>query len=379
MSEDLTPWKFDTLAVHCAPVDEATGAVAPPIHLATTFARDGAYALRGSYTYIREANPTQLLAEEALARLEGGSRALVFGSGMAAGVAVLQSLPPGSHVVLPEDVYYGVRVALRDHLAKQGILCTHVAMEDPSALRAALRPETRVVWIETPSNPQMKVTDLGAAIGIAREAGAWSLVDNTFATPALQRPLDLGADVVLHASTKYLGGHSDVQGGVVVFREAGELAAKVEAVRHDLGAVASPFNTWLVMRGLRTLGIRVERHCANAMAIARALEGHPAVGAVHYPGLESHPGHAAAKRQMRAFGGMLSFRVRRGREEAVRVARSTRLFVPATSLGGVESLIEHRHTAEGPGSIAPEDLLRLSVGIEDPSDLIDDLLAALGK
>ncbi|HEX6851012.1 MAG TPA: aminotransferase class I/II-fold pyridoxal phosphate-dependent enzyme [Candidatus Polarisedimenticolaceae bacterium] len=369
--------KFDTLAVHCAPVDEATGAVAPPIHLATTFARDHAYALRGSYSYIREANPTQLAAEEALALLEGGARALVHASGMAAGVAVLQTLPPGSHVVLPEDVYYGVRVALRDHLVKQGITATHAAMEDVDAIRRAMRPETRVVWIETPSNPQMKVTDLDAAIAIAREAGALALVDNTFATPALQRPIDLGADVVLHASTKYFGGHSDVQGGVLVFREDGELAKKVEAVRHDLGAVASPFNTWLVMRGIRTLGLRVERHSANAMAIARALEGHPKVGAVHYPGLESHPGHAVAKRQMRAFGGMLSFRVRAGREDAVRVASSTKLFVPATSLGGVESLIEHRHTAEGPGSTAPEDLLRLSVGIEDPADLIDDLLAAL--
>jgi cystathionine gamma-synthase len=251
-------------------------------------------------------------------------------------------------------------------------------MADLAAVRAAVCPTTRLVLIETPSNPLMKIVDLAGVAEIARAAGARTIVDSTFATPALQRPLELEADAVLHATTKYIGGHSDVQGGAVVFRRRDDLVGRLDHVRHILGAVASPFNSWLALRGLRSLSCRMERHAANGLAVARALEAHPSVEAVHYPGLESHPGHAIARRQMRAFGGMLSFRVRGGREAAVRAASRVRLFINATSLGGTESLIEHRASSEGPGSPTPQNLLRVSVGLEHPDDLIDDLVQALG-
>jgi cystathionine gamma-synthase len=370
--------KIETQFVHAArKIDAATGAVSPPIHLSTTFARDESNALLGPSSYIREGNPTQSLLEEALADLEGGQAALAFGSGMAAGAALLQTLPPGSHLVLPEDVYYGYRQAADDFLKPWGIASDVVAMDDPAALRAATRPETRLVWLESPSNPLMRITDLAAAIAIAREAGAETVVDNTFATPALQRPLGLGADIVLHATTKYIGGHTDVQGGALVFARGGERVEKVWHARHVLGAVGSPFNAWLALRGLRTLPLRMERHSANAMAVARALAAFPAVSAVHYPGLEAHPGHAVAKRQMSAFGGMISFRIRAGREAAIRAVGRAKLFTRATSLGGVESLIEHRATSEGPGSRTSPDLIRLSIGLEHPDDLIEDLEQAV--
>lgn len=369
--------KIETLAVHAAGADPATRAVAPPIHLSTTFARDERYELPGGFHYTREGNPTQSQLEGALALLDGGAAALAFASGMAAGVAVLQALEPGSHVVFPEDVYYGYKAAAAEFFAKAGIVSDFVPMDDLEALRSAIKPATRLVWVETPSNPMLRVVDLTETVAIARAAGAIILVDNTFATPVLQRPIELGADVALQASTKYLGGHSDVQGGALVFSEKGTLYERCERVRRVLGAVASPFGSWLVLRGLRTLALRVERHASNALTIARALEGHASVSAVHYPGLPSHPGHAIAAKQMSAFGGMLSFQVRGGREAALRVATSTRLFTPATSLGGVESLIEHRHTAEGPGTNAPADLLRISAGIEHPDDLIADLHQAL--
>lgn len=369
--------KFETLAVHAAPPDAATGAVAPPIHVATTFARDESYELPHGYSYVREGNPTQSLLEDALARLEGGACSLVFGSGMGAGMALVQAIEPGAHVVLPEDVYHGFRVAAVEYFAKLGIAHDFVPMEETEALRRAIRPETRLVWIETPSNPLLKIVDLNAAIGLAHEAGALALVDGTFATPALQRPIAAGADLVLHASTKYLGGHSDVQGGALVFSRRDSLFDAVGRVRKVFGAVASPFNSWLVLRGLRTLPCRMDRHGANALAVARFLEGHSSVAGVHYPGLPSDPGHERARDQMRGFGGMLSFRVRGGEGAALAVARSTRLFLRATSLGGVESLIEHRRTVEGEGSNAPPDLLRLSVGLEHPDDLIEDLSRAL--
>ena len=368
----------DTLFVHAGgDVDPETGALAPAIQLSTTYARDAKNALIGETQYIREGNPTQTRFESALAPLEEGEKALAFASGMAAGVAVLQTLASGAHVILPDDAYYGFRVAAFDFLRSWGISADLVPMEDLAALRSAMRPETRVVWLESPSNPLMKVTDLAGAIAIAREAGAITVVDNTFATPALQRPLALGADVVLHSTTKYIGGHSDVQGGALVFARKGELAEKVEHARHILGAVASPFNSWLALRGLRTLPLRMERHSANAEVLARFLAAHPAVHAVHYPGLETDPGHAAAKRQMSAYGGMLSFRVRGDRDAAIAVVSRVRVFTRATSLGAVESLIEHRATSEGPASRTPPDLLRVSVGVESPQDLVDDLAQAL--
>src|SRR4051812_30896321 len=370
--------KFETRVVHAGHrIDPATGAVAPPIVLSTTFARDSEGTPLGGHTYIRESNPNQDQLEAALAPLEGGEAALVFASGMAAGVGLLQALPPGSHVIFPDDVYYGFRVAADEIFPNWGIRSDFVAMEDLGALAAAIRPETRVVWLESPSNPLLKVVDLAAAAEIARRAGALTAVDNTFATPLLQRPLELGADVVLHSTTKYLGGHSDVQGGALIFARKDELFDKVNHQRHILGAVASPFNSWLVLRGMKTLACRVAAQSATALAVARALEASPAVAAVHYPGLESHPRHEVARRQMSAFGAMLSLRVAGGKDAALRTVSRVRLFTRATSLGGVESLIEHRATSEGPTSRTPQDLLRVSVGLEHAEDLIADLEQAL--
>jgi cystathionine gamma-synthase len=372
--------KFETLVVHAGHVtDPATGAVAPPIYLSTTYARDPGGAPLGGHAYIRESSPTQAQLECALAPLEGGEAALVFSSGMAAGITLLQTLPPGSHVLFPADAYYGFRVAAEEMMPSWGIRSDFVAMADLAALAAAIRPETRVVWLESPSNPLLQVTDLAGAAALAREAGALTVVDNTFATPVLQHPLELGADVVLHSTTKYFGGHSDVQGGALVFARRGELHEKVLHYRHVLGPVGSPFNSWLVLRGLRTLACRVAAQSAAALAVAQALEAFPTVSAVHYPGLASHPGHGIAKRQMSAFGAMLSFRAAGGREAALRAVAEARLFTRATSLGGVESLIEHRASSEGPASRTPQDLVRLSIGLEHPDDLIEDLARALGR
>ncbi len=369
--------RFETLAVHAGRVPDETGGVAPPIHLATTFERDETGTPLGGHTYIRESHPMHDLLEAALAPLDGGLAALSFSSGMAAGVAVLQSLQPGGRVVLPEDVYYGYRVAAKEFLPAWGLAADFCDMTDLAALKRTLAAGASLLWLETPSNPLLSITDLSAASALGRAAGAVVLVDSTFATPALQRPIEQGADVVLHATTKYFGGHSDVQGGALVFRKKDSLFEKVRHVRHILGAVAAPFNSWLVLRGLRSLACRMARHSANGLAVAEALASHPAVTAVHYPGLQSHPGHAVAARQMSSFGGMLSFRVRGGAEAAIRSVARAKLFTRATSLGGVESLIEHRATTEGPGGTAPPDLVRISVGLEHPEDLEADLRQAL--
>jgi cystathionine gamma-synthase len=371
--------RFETRAVHAGgEPDPGTGAIAPPIHLSTTFEHGPAGERPAGYIYIREGNPTQTRLEEALAGIEGGEAALVFASGLAAGAAYLQALPSGSHVVFPDDIYYGFRTIAEEFLPRWGMESSAVDMGDLNRLRAALRPNTRLIWVETPSNPLMKIVDLSGVASIARGIGAWMIVDGTFATPALQRPLELGADAVLHATTKYMGGHSDVQGGALVLRESGEILERLAHIRHILGAVCSPFNSWLVLRGLRSLPCRMDRHSSNGLALARALAAHSGVEAVHYPGLESHPGHAVASRQMSGFGGMLSFRVRGGRDAAIRVASRVKLFTNATSLGGTESLIEHRASSEGPGSPTPQNLLRVSVGLEHPDDLIEDLTQALG-
>lgn len=370
--------KFETRVVHAGQrIDPATGSVAPPIYLSTTFARDPQGTPVGGHTYIRESNPSQDQLEDALAPLEGGQAALVFASGMAAGTALLQALPPGSHVLFPDDAYYGFRIAAEEILPNWGIQSDFVAMDDLSALAGAMRAETRLVWLETPSNPLLKVVDLAGAVEIARRGGALTVVDNTFATPVLQRPIELGVDVVLHSTTKYFGGHSDAQGGALIFARRDELCERIRHQRHILGAVASPFNCWLVLRGVRTLACRMAAQSAGALAVARALAASPAVSAVHYPGLPSHPGHEIARRQMSSFGAMLSFRAAGGREAALAAVGKATLFTRATSLGGVESLIEHRATSEGSGSRTPQDLIRLSVGLEHPEDLIADLLQAL--
>ncbi len=370
--------KLETLLIHTgAEVDPATGAVAPPLHLSTTFDHGPDSQLHDGHIYIRESNPTQSRLEEALAASEGGEAALFFASGLAASAALLQSLPAGSHLLYPDDVYHGVREIADEFLPRWGCTATAADMADLDSVRAALAPETRLIWAETPSNPLLKVADLEALAEIAHGHGALLAVDNTFATPILQRPLELGADVAVHSATKYMGGHSDVQGGALMLKQREPLYSSLTHIRKVLGAVASPFNAWLVLRGLRSVACRVERHAANALAVAGALTGHPELEAVHYPGLEGHPGHAIARRQMRAFGGMISLQVHGGREQAIAVASRVKLFANATSLGGVESLIEHRASSEGPASTTPANLLRVSVGLEHPNDLIADLRQAL--
>ncbi len=370
--------KFETIAIHSGgESDHGTGAIAPPIHLSTTFLRGDDGQPVAGFGYVREESPTQERLETALAAIEGGAAALAFASGMAAGAALLQAVPRGSHVLLPADGYYTYRALAAEQFERWGISWTVVPMHDISAIRAALRAETRLIWMESPTNPLMQISDIAAVAELTHQSGAQLVVDGTFATPALQQPILLGADVVLHSTTKYLGGHSDVQGGSLAFRERGALFEDANRVRTVTGGVASPFNSWLVLRGIRSLSARMRVHCENAEAVADWLAGHPAVEIVHYPGLTTHPGHDIARKQMSAFGGMLSFQVKGGREEALAVTSRTKLFTPATSLGGVESLIEHRATSEGPSSTTPVNLLRLSVGLEHPDDLIADLKGAL--
>jgi len=370
--------RFETLAVHAGGAPEpATGAVMPSIHLSTTFerAKDGSYP--SGYDYIRGGNPNRRSLEAALAQLEGGASAIAFASGMAASHAVFQALAPGDHVIAPLDAYFGTAKLLRTQLERWGLEASFVEMSDPAAVQAALRPSTRLIWTETPSNPTMAVTDLRAIVAIAKSRRALTACDNTWATPFLQRPLELGVDLVMHSTTKYLSGHSDAMGGVVVAREDGEVAERLRALQSDGGAVPSPFDSWLVLRGIRTLPWRMRAHCSNAAAVAAFLAGHPRVERVHYPGLASDPGHAVASAQMAEPGGMLSFVVRGGRAEAFDVAARLRLFIRATSLGGPESLVEHRASIEGPATRAPEGLLRLAIGLEHPDDLVEDLRQAL--
>lgn len=366
----------DTLAVHAgAAPDRETGAIAAPIHLSTTFEHGPSGERRAGFEYQREDNPTQARLEEALSALEGGATALAFASGMAAMNGLLEALPAGSHVLIPSDCYAGLRTLASEFLPERGIRCTAVDMGDLAAVAAALTPQTALIWAETPSNPQLRIADIAALAELAHQHGARLACDNTFATPVLQRPLQLGADVVMHSTTKYFGGHSDVLGGALVFSARDDLYERAAHRRHITGAVASPFNSWLVLRGCRSLPARMAWHCRNARAIARFLDAHPAVSVVHYPGLASHAGHAIASRQMSDFGAMLSFRLCGGREAAVQVAGRLQLIRNATSLGGAESLIEHRASVDAGQS--PVNLLRLSVGLEHVDDLIADLAQAL--
>lgn len=369
---------FETIAVHSGGhADEETGAIAPPIHLSTTFERGADGLPVAGFGYIREESPTQQRLEEALAAIDGGEAALAFGSGMAAGAALLQALEPGSHFLLPADGYYSYRALAAEFLSHWGFEYDVVRMRDVDAVQRAMRKNTKIVWMETPTNPQMEVADIAAVAAVAHAAGAQLVVDGTFATPALQRPIVHGADVVLHSTTKYLGGHSDVHGGSLAFKRRDALFERTLRTRTLVGGVASPFASWMVLRGIRSLTARMRMHCDNAMRVARFLEAHPRVERVHYPGLESDPGHEIAMRQMSAFGGMLSFRVRGTREATLAVAAKTKIFTRATSLGGIESLIEHRHTSEGPASTTPVNLLRLSIGLEHPDDLVEDLEQAM--
>jgi len=370
--------RIETLAARAGSrPDPASGALSVPLQLATTFEHTPDGQLPQGYLYQRYDNPTQQDTEQVLAALDGAARALLFPTGMAAGATALQALPAGSHVLLCDDSYFSFRVLAMQQFPRWGLEYSLVDFTDPDAVRAAMRPQTRLLWGETPSNPLLKVCDIAALADIAHAGGAQLLIDGTFAPPVLQQPLSLGADIVLHSATKYLGGHGDVMGGVLAFAQDSELAQACHGLRLLGGATASPFAAWMILRGVRSLPARMEWHCRNALALAGALEAHPRVSVVHYPGLPSHPQHAIAAKQMRAFGGVLSFEVAGGREAALAVAARLRLFTNATSLGSTESLVEHRHSIEGAASTTPPGLLRLSVGLEHVDDLRDDLLQAL--
>lgn len=369
---------IETIAVHAGhQVDPTTGAVTPPIHLSTTFEREADGSYRAGYVYSRYTNPNRAALEQCMADLEGGAAAASFASGSAATLAVVQSLEPGAHVVAPNDAYFGTSKLIRELFSRWGLEATFVDMTDLGEVEQAMRPTTRLVWAETPSNPLLKIVDLRAIADIARSSGAHTVLDNTWGTPVLQRPLELGIDISMHSTTKYLAGHSDVLGGALVASADDELFQRIRAVQTAGGLVPSPFECWLTLRGIRTLPWRVRAQSANALTIARWLEAHRNVEAVHYPGLTSHAGHEIAARQMSAFGGMLSVQVRGGRDDALEFTNRLRLFTRATSLGGTESLIEHRASVEGPTTRAPENLLRVSIGLEHVDDLIEDLDRAL--
>jgi cystathionine gamma-synthase len=392
---------FETLAIHAGQQpDPVTGAVIPPIYQVSTYKQDGVGGLRGGglgagggegparwvegYEYSRTANPTRGALEECLAALEGGTRALAFASGMAAEDCLLRTVTrPGDHVIIPHDAYGGTYRLFDKVFQSWGVSYQPVPVADAASVKGALREKSaRVVWLETPTNPLLSSADITAIAEIAHAEGAMLVVDSTFASPYLQQPLALGADVVVHSTTKYLGGHSDVVGGALVMADA-ELGERLAFLQNATGSAGGPFDAWLTLRGIKTLGVRMDRHCQNAARIADMLAGHPAVVQVLYPGLPAHPGHETAAKQMRDFGGIVSMRVRGGEDAAVAVCGRTRLFTLAESLGGVESLIEHpgrmtHASVAGSALEVPADLVRLSVGIESCDDLLEDLRSALG-
>ena len=384
MSEQGISSGFSTRAIHAGyEPDPQTGAVNVPIYASSTFAQDGVGGMRGGFEYARTGNPTRRPLEANLAALESGTFGRAFGSGMAATDCVLRSLlRPGDHLVIPNDAYGGTFRLIDKVFTQWGIEYTPAAVSDVDAVRAAIRPNTKLVWVETPTNPLLNVGDIAAISEVAQAAGAKLVVDNTFASPYLQQPLQLGADIALHSTTKYIGGHSDVVGGALVTNDE-ELDTKFAFLQNGAGAVPGPFDAFLTMRGIKTLALRLERHSDNAEMIVDLLTGHSAIAQVIYPGLESHPGHAVAAKQMRRFGGMISFRAAGGEEHAVEICNRAKLFVLAESLGGVESLIEHpgrmtHASAAGSPLEVPGDLVRLSVGIETVEDLLADLEQALG-
>jgi cystathionine gamma-synthase len=377
--------RFETLAIHAGQEpDPSTGAVVPPIYQVSTYKQDGVGGLRAGYEYSRTANPTRGALEVCIAALEGGARGLAFASGMAAEDCLLRAMcSPGDRILIPDDAYGGTYRLFASVLNRWGVRHTPVPLHDLAAVKHELeRAPARAVWVETPTNPLLRIADIAGISRLAHDAGALAVVDNTFASPYLQRPLALGADVVVHSTTKYLGGHSDVIGGAVITAIA-TLGDELAFHQNAMGAVAGPFDAWLTLRGIKTLAVRMDRHCESAARIARALAAHPAVAEVLYPGLPSHPGHEVAAKQMRGFGGMVSLRLAGGEEAALRMCARTRLFTLAESLGGVESLIEHpgrmtHSSVAGSALEVPQDLVRLSVGLETSEDLLDDLNSALG-
>jgi len=380
---DAEAWGFETRAIRAGqPHDPNSGAVVTPISLATTFVQEDVGVHRG-YEYSRTGNPTRSALQVCLASLEGAAHGLAFGSGMAAEDTLLRTLSPGDHIVLGNDAYGGTFRLISAVFGPMGIDWSAADLTDPAALAAAMRPETKVVWAETPTNPMLTVIDLEAIAEVAHAGDAMFVVDNTFATPYLQQPLSLGADVVVHSTTKYCGGHSDVVGGFLALNDD-ELAARLAYLQNAIGAIGSPFDNYLTLRGLKTLAVRMDRHCESAEAIVEFLQGRDEVIEIRYPGLADHPGHAAAVKQMKKFGGMVSFRIKGGMNAAVRLAASTRVFSLAESLGAVESLIEHpgvmtHASAAGSPLEVPDDLIRLSVGIESIADLIADLSQAFDR
>ncbi|WP_457028347.1 cystathionine gamma-synthase [Kitasatospora sp. P5_F3] len=384
MTEHQLPQGFETLAIHAGQeADPQTGAVVTPIYQVSTYKQDGVGGLRNGYEYSRSANPTRTALEECLAAIEGGARGLAFASGLAAEDTLLRTvLKPGDHIVIPNDAYGGTFRLFAKVLTRWGVEFSVADTQNLAAVRDALRPSTRAVWVETPSNPLLGISDIAGLAEVAHQAGALLVVDNTFASPYLQQPISFGADVVVHSTTKYMGGHSDVVGGALVAAEAG-LGEELAYHQNAMGAVAGPFDSWLVLRGIKTLGVRMDRHSSNAGKVAELLSAHPKVSQVIYPGLESHPGHDIAAKQMKAFGGMVSFRVNGGEQAAVDVCNRAELFTLGESLGGVESLIEHpgrmtHASVAGSALEVPADLVRVSVGIESIDDLLADLTRALG-
>ncbi|MET9364955.1 cystathionine gamma-synthase [Streptomyces sp. NPDC006632] len=384
MSHEHHDKSFETLAIHAGnTADPLTGAVVPPIYQVSTYKQDGVGGLRGGYEYSRSANPTRTALEENLAALEGGRRGLAFASGLAAEDCLLRTLlAPGDHVVIPNDAYGGTFRLFAKVVSRWGVEWSVADTSDPAAVRAAVTNRTKVIWVETPSNPLLGITDIAAVAQVAADTGARLVVDNTFASPYLQQPLSLGADIVVHSLTKYMGGHSDVVGGALV-TDSAEIGEELAYHQNAMGAVAGPFDSWLVLRGIKTLPVRMDRHSENAGKVAEMLSRHAKVTHVLYPGLPDHPGHEVAAKQMRAFGGMVSFRVEGGERAAVEVCNRTKLFTLGESLGGVESLIEHpglmtHASVAGSALEVPADLVRVSVGIENADDLLADLQQALG-
>ena len=368
-----------TLAHAACDPDAETGALVPPIHPATTYERDPDGSYPKGYKYARDGNPTRRQLENALTKLEGGTSCRAFSSGMAASNAVFQSIPIGAHVILPQDIYHGVRRLIAEQFQDRGIEATAVDMTSLDSIEKAIRSNTVMIWVETPSNPLLQITDLAGVGHIAKKSDLIFVVDGTWTTPLLQRPFEFGADLVVHSLTKYLGGHSDTLGGAVIAREDSEHFERLSDYQQQSGAVLDPFSSWLTLRGIRTLGVRLSHQCSSAKHVAAFLESRPEVRAVHYPGLPSHPGHQLAAKQMDDFGAMLSFEAEKGQRQAIAIAAAVKVFTRATSLGGTESLIEHRASVEGPETNTSPSLLRLSIGLEHPKDLIDDLEGALKK
>jgi cystathionine gamma-synthase len=371
--------KLETLAIHAGQEPDATtGAVTQPIHLSTTFEREADGSFPSGYIYTRSENPNRKALEILLARLEQGAACAAFSSGSAAAGTIFRALRPGDHAIIPDDMYWGIRRFLLEVFVPWGLELSQVDMSDINNVQAAIKPNTRLIWIETPSNPMLKITDIAAVTKLAKHVGAKVACDNTWTPPGMQDVFSLGVDLILHATTKYLAGHSDVLGGAVIAREDDDFWQRIVFIQRSEGAVPSPFDCWLTMRGIKTLSYRMRGHVENAGHLATWLNNQPRVERVFYPALPSHPNHAVAKEQMTSFGGMLSFLVKGGETEAMKVAGKLQLITRATSLGGVESLIEHRASIEGPTSMTPKNLLRFSVGLEHVDDLVADLEQALG-